>query len=949
MNPVAEDILSYYGISEASPDELEHYGIKRRSGRYPWGSGEDPYQHSGDFLSRVKSLEKSGMNEKDIAKSLGFESTTQFRTAKQRAGHERRKLMVDTAKSLNEDGLGATEIGRKLAERYGLDKPVSESTVRSYLNATAEANMNRAEQTAAKLKDEIAKKHYVDVGAGVERELGVSKQKLNEALDILQDEGYNVIGVTVPQVNDSKKRTTVKVIAEPGDYKTQQRELYQDPGKIQTAGEYHSVDGGKSWWKREYPSSISSDRVQIRYGDEGGAGKDGVMEIRRGVKDLDLGNSHYAQVRIMVDGTHYLKGMAMYSDDLPDGVDIMFNTNKKTGTPKMDVLKKIKDDPDNPFGAYIKADGQSYYDDPKGKFTDPITGKKQSLSAINKLKEEGDWDTMSRNLSSQFLSKQPMELINKQLKLTYSDYEAQYDEIMSTTNPTVKKKLLRDFADECDSATVHLQAAALPRQSTRVILPVTQLKDNEIYAPYLKDGEHVALVRYPHGGTFEIPELVVNNKNPSAKKALGNAIDAVGINSKVAERLSGADFDGDTVVVIPTNSKVRVKSTKALDGLKDFDPKTAYGSTVKIEGGKEVYYSNATGRKFTPMTESYKQKQMGIVSNLITDMTLRGAADNADEIARAVRHSMVVIDAAKHKLDYKQSEKDNGINELKKKYQIKYDENGNVVGYGGASTLLSRRKQEIDVPERRGSAQIDPETGKVSYKESGRTYVNKDGKTVRATSKEKLLLSVDDVGVLSSGTPQEQAYADYANKMRALANRARKDWANAKGTEYNPQAKKIYQTEVDELDKALDKAARNAPKERRAQALANSTVKAKVQANPELADKANKKELDKVKRAALEDARNSVGASGRNNRINITDKQWEAIQAGAVSDTKLTQILRYSDPDAIRERAMPRTTTTLTTAKQTKLQAMRNSGYTIAQIAEALGVSTSTVSKYLNK
>lgn len=954
MNPVAEDILSYYGISEASPEDLEHYGVKGRSGRYAHGWGENPHQHCGDFIIRVKDLKSKGFSEKDIVKALGFESTTEYRTAYQMASHEQRREMVGTAKSLAKDGLGATEIGRKLAERYSLDKPVSESTVRSYLNAGAEDNMNKAQQTAARLRDEISKKHYVDVGAGVERELGVSKQKLNEALAILQDEGYNVMGVTVPQVSDSKKRTTVKVIAEPGDKKAQQREMYQDPGKIQTAGEYHSVDGGKSWWKREYPASISSDRVQIRYGDEGGAGKDGVMEIRRGVKDLDLGNSHYAQVRIMVDGTHYLKGMAMYSDDLPDGVDIMFNTNKKTGTPKMDVLKPIKDDPDNPFGAYIKAEGQSYYDDPKGKYTDPVTGKKQSLSAINKLKEEGDWDTMSRNLSSQFLSKQPMELINKQLKLTYADYESQYDEIMSTTNPTVKKKLLRDFADECDSAAWHLQAAALPRQSTRVILPVTQLKDNEIYAPYLKDGEHVALVRYPHGGTFEIPELVVNNKNPSAKKALGNAIDAVGINSKVAERLSGADFDGDTVVVIPTNSRVRVKSTPALDGLKDFDPKSSYGSTMKIEKNKdgkdvEVYYSNATGRKFKPMSDDYKQKQMGIVSNLITDMTLRGAADNADDIARAVRHSMVVIDAAKHKLDYKQSEIDNGIDALRKKYQIKYDEDGNVIGYGGASTLLSKRKRDVDVPERRGSAQIDPETGKVFYKESGRTYVNKDGKTVRATSKEKLLLTVDDVGVLSSGTPQEQAYADYSNKMKALANRARKDWANAKGTKYNPQAKKIYQTEVDELNAALDRADRNRPKERRAQALANSTVKAKVQANPGLADKAHRKELDKVKRAALEDARNSVGASGRNNRIEITDRQWEAIQAGAISDTKLTQILRYADPDKIKQRAMPRTTTTLSPAKQNTMKAMQASGYTIAQIAERLGVSTSTVSKYLNK
>lgn len=935
MDPIAEDILM-------------HYGVKYRSGRYPYGSGEDPYQHDTNFLNRVKELKKEGLSEVDIAKALGFESTTELRTETTRATHERRRILVDGAKSLAEDGLGATEIGIKLAERHGMAKPISESTVRSYLNEKSEARMKRANLTAEKLKEEIKSKKMIDVGAGVERELGVSKNALNEALAMLKDEGYNVVGVSVPQATNSKNRTIMKVLCEPGDYKDQQRQLYQDPGKIQSVGEYHSIDGGTSWFKREYPASIDSSRIKIRYGDEGreghtGANKDGVIELRRGVADLDLGNSHYAQVRILVDGTHYLKGMAMYSDNMPDGVDIVFNTNKKKGTPMLGddgVLKKIKSDPDNPFGAYIKAGGQSKYIGADGK---------EHLSAINKLKEEGDWDTMSRNLSSQFLSKQPMQLIKQQLKLTYADYESEFDDIMSCTNPTVKKKLLRDFADECDSAVVHMKAAALPRQSTRVILPVTALKETEIYAPYLNNGERVALIRYPHGGTFEIPELVVNNKNPTAKKTLGNAIDAVGINSKTAEILSGADFDGDTVVVIPLNSKVRVVSTaNSKDGafakLKGYDPKDAYGTVHKVENGKDVYY-NASGTKVKIMSETYKQKQMGEVSNLITDMTLRGAPP--DDIVKAVKHSMTVIDAVKHKLDYRQSELDNDIPTLKKKWQVKYDADGNPIGSGGASTLISRHKQTIDVPERQGSAMIDKETGQVSYKESGRMYTDKEGKLVKATTKTPLLTSVDDLRTLSSGTNQENAYADYGNKMLALANRARKEWANTKGMTRNPSATKTYAKEVSELKEALDIAARNKPRERRAQALANSVVKAKVQANPELAEKANKKDLDKVKRIAIENARNSVGASSSKRRINITDKQWEAIQAGAISNTMLSEILRYSDPDAVRQRAMPKQTTTLSKAKASKIKQMQNSGYTIAEIAQSLGVSTSTVSKYL--
>ena len=104
---------------------------------------------------------------------------------------------------------------------------------------------------------------------------------------------------------------------------------------------------------------------------------------------------------------------------------------------------------------------------------------------------------MSRTLSSQFLSKQPIKLIKQRLGITYQDSVAEFDEIKSLTNPTIKRKMLMDFADECDSAVVHLKAAALPRQRTQVILPIDKLKDTEIYAPNYRDGEQVALVRYP--------------------------------------------------------------------------------------------------------------------------------------------------------------------------------------------------------------------------------------------------------------------------------------------------------------------------------------------------------------------------------------------------------------------------------------------------------------------
>lgn len=890
MNPIVEEMLM-------------HYGMPRRSGRYPWGSGDNPYQHSGDFLSRVEELKKQGLSETEIAKSMGL-TTTQYRTQKSLAKDERRALEVATAKGLREKGYSLNEIAEKMG--YSND-----SSIRSLLNENSEARMNQAKKTAEFLKEQIDKKGMIDVGTGVERELGISKEKLNQALYILEMEGYPVYGGGVPQVTNPGKQTNIKVICPPG---TEHKEIYNFEN-VHSVTDYVSHDGGDTFDTFVYPKSMDSSRLQIRYAEEGGVQKDGVVEIRRGVEDLSLGGSHYAQVRILVDDTRYIKGMAIYSDDLPDGVDVVFNTNKKLGTPKSDVLKKITDDPENPFGSLIKAGGQSYYTDANGQ---------RQLSLINKRAEEGDWGEWSDHLPSQFLSKQSMTLIKKQLGLAAADKQAEYDEICSLTNPTVKKALLKSFADDCDSAAVHLQAAALPRQKYQVILPITTMKDNEVYAPNYKNGEQVALIRFPHGGTFEIPVLTVNNKHPDAKRILGNAKDAVGINSKVAERLSGADFDGDTVMVIPTGGKVKITATSPLRGLEGFDPKTEYGpDTYK-------------GRTVKAMRNT--QTEMGKISNLITDMTLKGATE--DELARAVRHSMVVIDAEKHHLDYKQSEVDNGIASLKKKYQGTVDEDGKY--HEGAATLISRAKSETSVLKRKGSPIINPDTGEQSYKEVYEEYVDKNGKTRVRTQASTKMAETRDAYLLSSGTPQEEAYAEYANTMKSLANQARKEMVSTGKIAYSASAKATYQEEVDSLSAKLNVALMNAPRERQAQVIANASVAAKKQDNPDMTNG----EIKKANQQALTAARTSVGA--RRETIKVTDKEWEAIQAGAISENKLTQIINNVDIDDLRQRATPRASTELSTAKVNKITSMNASGYSTAEIAEALGVSTSTVSKYLN-
>ena len=913
-------------------DELLHYGMPRRSGRYPWGSGKDPYQHSGDFLSRVEELTKKGMSEKDIADSMGL-TTSQLRIQKSLAKDERRTIEVDTAKGLREKGYSLNEIAKMMGYK-------NDSSVRSLLNEQSESRMKEAMNTANFLKKQVDEKGMIDVGVGVERELGISKEKLKTALYILEMEGYNTFGGGVPQVNNPGKQTNIKVLCPPdtpfktitdknGNEKKVSSAIY-DYEKVHSITEYTSHDSGKTFETFKYPSSMDSKRLAIRYAEDGGIQKDGLVEIRRGVADLDLGGSHYAQVRIMVDGTHYIKGMAVYSDDLPPGVDVMFNTNKTKDKSKLEVLKPIKSDPDNPFGSLIKAGGQSYYTDKNGE---------RKLSLINKRAEEGDWGDWADKLPAQFLSKQSKQLAQRQLQLAAADKKAEFDEIMRLTNPTVKKALLKSFSDDCDSAAVHLHAAALPRQKYQVILPVPTLRDNEIYAPNYNDGEKVALIRYPHGGIFEIPILTVNNKHKDSIKMIGpNAKDAVCINSNVAERLSGADFDGDTVQVIPTNSKVKINTKPPLKALEGFDPKMEYPERPGMKYMK-------TGKK------DNTQNEMGKISNLITDMTLLGASD--DELARAVRHSMVVIDAAKHKLDYKKSEADNNIKALKKKYQGHIDpETGRYSE--GTGTIVSRAKGQQSVLKRQGSPIIDPETGKQSWKvaddvtyekkminkRTGKEYT----KTITKTQKSTKMMETDDAYTLVSDSrnPIELVYADYANQMKALANQARKEMVTTPDIPYNPEAKARYQKEAASLQAKVNVALKNAPRERQAQTMANAILQAKIKDNPDM----TKKEKKKAGQQALDKMRMKVGA--KKEPVKITEKEWEAIQAGAISPSKLKTIINNADLDTLRQMAMPRSTKQLSQSKINHIATLKASGYTNAQIAQKLGVSTSTVSKYLS-
>lgn len=977
-------------MNEIADDILMHYGMPRRSGRYPWGSGDNPYQRSMDFLGRYETLKDQGLSEKEIAKAMnvldeyGKPSTGRLRVQYSFAKDERRIYQVETAKRLRDkEGLGATEIGRRM------DLP--ESTVRSLLNANSEARMKQARGTADFIRKRIEEDGMIDVGGGVEQELRISSEKFKEALYILEMEGYPIYKGGIK--TGPAQQTTQRVICKPG---TQHKEIYEfDKVKPLNKDNYVSRDDGETFEKFVYPKSLDSKRIKVLLADEVGPDgetgtmKDGIIQLRRGVPDLSLGDDRYSQVRILVDDTKYLKGMAVYSDDMPDGIDVIVNSNKTTYEK---AFKPITNDPDNPFGSLIKAGGQSTYIDKDGN---------KQLSCINKRAGEGDWTEWADALPSQFLSKQPMQLIRKQLNLAKADKLAEFDDICKLTNPTVKKHLLNEFADSCDGAAVSLKAAALPGQKYHVIIPINSLKDTEVYAPQYENGSKVALVRYPHGGLFEIPILTVNNKNKTANKLIGkDCVDAVCINKTIADRLSGADFDGDTVMVIPTHDdkgRVRISNKPPLEELEGFDTRMEYPERPGMKYMKDP----KTGKDAT-------QSEMGKISNLITDMTLAGA--EPEELARAVKHSMVVIDAGKHKLDYKQSEIDNNIAALRKKYQAHLNKNGQVV-YGGASTLISRASGQATVDRRQGSPKVnmkgkdwydptkpegsliwkttddllypdrtydktagvitlktstgkkitydpkdkeayakynpvkrvDPTTGKVRFTDRDDTI---EYKTKKKTQKSTKMMEVDDAYELVSQYqwPKEKAYAEYANSMKDLANRARKEMMSTGNLQMDRNAKLVYAQEVVSLNDKLREAELNAPKERQAQRMANYVVNQKKADNPNMKAADEKKERQR----ALTAARVDVGSVSRKNRnIKITDREWDAIQAGAISENTLTKILANTDVDRLRELATPRNTTNVSTAKVNKMKQMAQSNYSLEQIAKQCGVSTTTVHKYL--
>lgn len=1001
-------------------DFLAHYGTPRKSGRYPWGSGENPYQHEnwfvgfdyGDseydrepwFCDEVAKLRGQGYSPKEIAKMLTPKNSYKMTVAERdnpelgikkgdripkldengklipkemtvdelRARNSvslkaKKQQEINTALKLHEKGMSNTAIAEKM---YG-DK-TKESTVRNLLAPNAKEKAEAIENTTKMLKDVVDQKQFVDVGKSAELLASVTRTRLNTAIAALQDQGYELKYINAKQVHLPGQKTSIKVLCPPGTTYSEACKAVLEENKLATLGEYHTIDNGKTWLGIRTPESVSSSRIYICDKDHGGLEKDGMIELRPGVQDLSLQNSTYAQVRIAVDGTHYIKGMAVYNakafKDLPEGIDIIVNSkHESTGkyANKLEHLKLMKGleqdpktgkitgkvDKDNPFGASVKLSEEEGEADAKllaggqHEYLDIHTGEKK-LSAINKVNEEGDWSKWQKTLASEFLAKQPNPLAKRQLDEALKLKEDQFERINQLTNPAVKKRLLEPFAEKCDADAVRLRAAALPRQATSVIIPSMTLKDNEIYAPNFKDGEEVVLVRYPHGGKFEIPSLVVNNSNRECRSIIGpNPKDAVMINKHVANQLSGADFDGDTVIVIPNNKKeikVQDPNLPAFAGLKDFDT-SIY---AKPDGTPKPKHQTC-------------QIEMGKITNLITDMQQFGAPPS--EVVRAVKHSMVVIDAEKHNLDIRRSYIENGIQALKDRYQQG----------GGAETIISRAKSPQIINTRRlarmsEGGPIDPKTGEKRYIETEEYYpkpltktvkgekvpvTDENGKAIwvqeRRTIKSTKMAEAKDAKELLSGpdhvgTEVERTYANYANQLKALANRARKASLEIEDQPYSEAAALKYKPEVDSLKKKLNEALQNKPFERKATALANIILKQKMKDDPSI--KEDKEKKKKYANQAISGARLMVGAKKKS--VEITEREWEAIQKGAIRKSVLKEILDNTDLDVVTKYATPIDEISITPARQSRIKALLAAGHTQTEVADLMGVSVSTVNKY---
>ena len=1000
------DIAKHYGFS--SVEKLNDFRVVCQA------------EQKSNTMQKAKSMSEAGMSNREISVELFGDKTKEstIRTWASNGWANKASAFTDTALEMKKYG-GFLDVGKGVENVLSISTKLKEQAIivlqrlgwyKVNVQVPQMSNPNQKTTVSTMVSpDEIYTERDLTVTTyDSEGYKQTETMPTSKYVEYLQSAG---ITDEVQDRNGNPKLT--------GMVATAQAKWALENGQIKVPGINYEegLDTGSKSIGFEKPAAISLDRVKIQFADSPtyekdskgnlittyddpdsdlykkhpelyndknergitGIDRDGLMFIRRGVQDLDLGNSTYAQVRINVDDKYYLKGMAAYGDDsmFPDGVDVIFNTNKgsEKGVGALKELITVKGDKsqidwDNPFGSTVTAEGQSYYEDKNGKYKGSELGDKYdpdktySLNAVNKLREEQDWDKWSKTISTQMLSKQPIELINQQLDITYGNRVASYEEIKSLENPVIKKLLLNDAAEGFDTDAWDMKADRFVGQQTKVIIPSVTLSDDQCYCPTLKQGEKVALVRYPHAGTFEIPILTNNKRNEECKNVIGTtSTDAICINSTSAEKLSGADFDGDTVTMIPLRGN-KIVATETLKDLQNFDAKKLYQLTPEQIAANPNYAGKYEfHNKPTTISARNKGIQMGVVTNLITDISLasdhlpKGVTEEQymKDITDAVKLSQVVIDAQKHALDIVQAKEDLRFAEINERYR------GSATA--GARSIISKHKQdytseipEIDRSRFNTGYDVDAKTGEKVYQftnrqmrdsNTGQLMYDKDGSPKMATERtgvKKLLWEKDSTNLVYDKTNvKEMAYAEYSNKMKALANDARKEAINTKEYKRDADAAKKYANVVSEMAAEYNEVLKNKPLERSAQVLASSNYNQWKRTHTDADDE----DCKKMRTILINNERRKLGKTKV--VMDINDERWEAIQAHAIAPSKLKDYYSVMDKDKVYQYALPKTKSTISDATKSRVMSLANGNATLADIADTLGISISTVANILNE
>ena len=274
--------------------------------------------------------------------------------------------------------------------------------------------------------------------------------------------------------------------------------------------------------------------------------------------------------------------------------------------------------------------------------------------------------------------------------------------------------------------------------------------------------------------------------------------------------------------------------------------------------------------------------------------------------------------------------------------------NGEIVyEYNNRTRPKSQFSKRLMTPEEREMWDSkDPEKVaqvKRNFYQDGRvTYKN-----TLVTNEVKKGAEFDPYSLVSTGkrettTRIERIYADHAADLKELARKARKEARATIDISYDPEMNKKYKTEVQMLNEKLSIARKNAPLERQAQLIANAKWATIRYNNPDMDEEHQSKERARL----LDSARKSIGAKkliigSADNPL--TQREWDAIQAGAISKTKLKAILDNSDMSVVKQYAIPRTRNGISPAKLSRAKMMLDRGYSRTDVCNMLEISESTL------